>query len=109
MRVISAEDLKAKLDRGDDFKLVMTMGDFAYQQAHIPGSLSINRLDEAEEMLDKDEEIIVYCSNVTCPASIAAYHYLVKAGFKDVTRFSGGLDGWQAAGYTLESSLDEAE
>jgi hypothetical protein len=32
MKEISRDDLKAKLDRGDDFKLVMTLAEWAYEQ-----------------------------------------------------------------------------
>ncbi len=37
MDVISREDLKEKLDRGDDFKLIMALGELAYRAKHIPG------------------------------------------------------------------------
>ena len=39
MQTISSAELKEKLDRGDDFKLVMTMNEQAFHKAHIPGSL----------------------------------------------------------------------
>jgi hypothetical protein len=39
MRLISAHELKEKLDRGDPLKLVNALGDWEYQAAHIPGSL----------------------------------------------------------------------
>lgn len=31
MNLISREELKEKLDRGDDFKLVMVLGDFHFR------------------------------------------------------------------------------
>ena len=40
MNEISADELKAKIDRGDDFRLVMTLGVLAFQGKHIP-ALSI--------------------------------------------------------------------
>jgi hypothetical protein len=33
---ISREDLKAKLDRGDDFVLVETLSEEQYRHAHLP-------------------------------------------------------------------------
>ena len=36
---IEREELKAKLDRGDDFKLVMALNDFAFRAMRIPGSI----------------------------------------------------------------------
>lgn len=101
MQTISREELKAKLDQGDDFKLVMTLADWAYQMSHIPGSLNINNLSQAREQLNLEDEIVVYCSDVNCLASQAAYHYLTKNGFTNVRRYSGGLADWQASGLPL--------
>ncbi len=47
MNVISREELKVKLDRGDDVKLVMTLGEWAYRAKHIPGSLHFTTPEEA--------------------------------------------------------------
>lgn len=102
MNIISREELKEKLDRGDNFKLVMAMGEWAYRAQHIPGSINISTPEEAMEILDKTEEIIVYCSSAECPASQYAYHVLDKAGYKNLRRFSGGLADWADAGYPLE-------
>jgi rhodanese-related sulfurtransferase len=102
MQTISLEDLQSKIDRGDDFKLVMTLAEWAYQMSHIPGSLNITNLERANELLDPEDDIIVYCSDTNCLASRAAYHYLTQNGFKHVRRFSGGLAEWQAAGLPLE-------
>ena len=48
MNTIGREELKGKLDRGDDFKLLMTMNKWAYEAMHIPGSLNIYDPEEAE-------------------------------------------------------------
>ena len=104
---ISTEELKAKLDRGDDFKLVMTLADWAYQMSHIPGSLNINNLEQAEQQLELDDEIVVYCSDVQCIASQAAYHYLTHHGFTNVRRYSGGLSEWLAADLPLEGDAHQ--
>lgn len=105
MEFISREELKARLDRGDDFKLVMVMAEWAFEAQHIPGSINISRLHDAES-LDKDEEIVVYCSGETCPASRTAYHYLVdKKGFTNVRRYAGGLEDWAEAGYPLAGEM----
>jgi rhodanese-related sulfurtransferase len=102
MNLISREELKQKLDRGDNFKLVMVLGDWAFRAQHIPGSINISRMDEAEKQLDREEEIIVYCSDPTCIASQAAYKTLEKKGYKNIRRYAGGLAEWAAAGYLLE-------
>ncbi len=102
MQTITLEELRARIDRGDDFKLVMTLAEWAYQMSHIPGSLNITSMEQARELLDPEDDIVVYCSDTNCLASRAAYHYLTNNGFKRVRRFSGGLAEWQAAGFPLE-------
>jgi rhodanese-related sulfurtransferase len=109
IKVIERDELKAKLERGDNFRLVMTMGDWAYEAQHIPGSLNLSRIDMADKVLSPDDEIVVYCAGVTCPASIAAYHYLVNHGYRNVRRYAGGLEEWSAAGYPLEGSAAEGQ
>ncbi len=102
MRLISRDELKAKLDRGDNFKLVMTLGPWQFDAKHIPGSLHITSIQRALDLLEPDDEIVVYCSNPACGASIAAYWMFTDAGFAKVRRFAGGVADWEAAGYPLE-------
>jgi rhodanese-related sulfurtransferase len=105
MNTISREELKDKLERGDDFKLVMTLGELAYLGKHIPGSLNLYDKDELLKGLDPEDEIVVYCSDEMCPASTMAYHFLHGQGYRNVKRFSGGLAEWEDAGFPLEGEL----
>lgn len=105
MNEISAQELKTKLDRGDQFRLVMTLGDLAFQGKHIPGSIDLHDPEALLAELDPEDEIVVYCSDRLCPASMMAYHFLVDRGYQHVWRFSGGLTEWQQAGYPLEGEL----
>ena len=109
MREISAEELKSKIDRGDDFRLVMTLGDLAFQGKHIPGSIDLHEPEALLAELDAEEHIVVYCSDRLCPASMMAYNFLENRGYKHVRRFSGGLTEWEAAGFPLEGALVEGE
>ncbi len=66
---ISRDDLKAKIDRGDNFTLVETLSETAYHHAHLPGAINLppDRVNELAPRLlpDKSAEIIVYCSSPT--------------------------------------------
>lgn len=104
MKTISREELKAKLDRGDDFVLVMTLSKWAFEAQHIPGSVNVTSPSDVARYLDTDDEIVVYCSNESCIASQVAYKILEDSGYKDIRRYSGGLEDWAAAGYPLEGS-----
>ena len=66
---INRDELKAKFDRGERFRLVETLPEPAFQKAHLPGAVNLppDRLRElAPQVLpDKGAEIIVYCSSPT--------------------------------------------
>ncbi len=105
MELISREELKEKLDRKDDFKLAMVLGDWQFRAMHIPGSLNISAPEIAHETLDLDDEIVVYCSNPACYASIMAYNKLTGHGYKHVRRYAGGISDWEEAGYPVEGEM----
>jgi rhodanese-related sulfurtransferase len=105
MQLISREELKQKLERKDQFKLVMALGDWQYRAKHIPGSLHFATLEDARAELAKDDEIVVYCSSYDCIASVFAYEYLVHHGYTLVRRYAGGLLDWEEAGYPLEGEM----
>jgi rhodanese-related sulfurtransferase len=98
VRTIDRNELKAKLERGDQFRLVMALNEFAFNAQHIPGSEHFPTVAAAFAALAEDEEIVVYCSDPACVASLYAYQGLVDTGYRNVRRYSGGLSDWQAAG-----------
>jgi rhodanese-related sulfurtransferase len=108
MRLISAQELKEKLDRSDPVKLVNALGDWEYRAAHIPGSLHFATPEEALKALGRDDEIVVHCSNPSCMASVALYQLLERSGYRNLRRFAGGLQAWQKAGYPLEGAMVES-
>ena len=64
--VITREDLKAKMDRGDEFVLLEILGESSYRKAHLPGALRLQDLDLIPELLpDKSAEVVTYCSSPT--------------------------------------------
>jgi rhodanese-related sulfurtransferase len=99
---IGREELQAKLARGEPFKLVMAMGAFAFQAKHIPGSLHFDTSDQMFAALALDDDIVVYCSNVACHASVSLYSVLHARGYNRVRRYGGGLLDWEDAGLPLE-------
>jgi rhodanese-related sulfurtransferase len=105
IRTISREELKGKLDRGEPIKLVMALNRWAFDAKHIPGSVHFDDPDELFANLGKEDEIVVYCSNVDCLSSVALYRALVEHGYGNVRRYAGGLIDWEEAGLPLEGSL----
>ena len=102
MDLIDREELKEKLDRGHDFRLVMTLGEWAYRSKRIPNSLRISTAKEALETLDPHDEIVLYDSGPHCPASRMVCRILKAHGYERVRRYAGGLEEWESACYQLE-------
>jgi rhodanese-related sulfurtransferase len=67
--ILTRDELKAKMDRGDDFKLVEALETDAYKDWHLPGAINVpaSRVRElASKMLpDKNADIVVYCGSFT--------------------------------------------
>ena len=104
MKLITRDGLKKKLDNKDDFKLLFVLGEWHYRAKHIPGSLHLTP-EEAKKHLHKDDDIVVYCANVSCSASVYAYYELHKHGYKKVQRYAGGIQDWEEAGYPLKGEM----
>jgi rhodanese-related sulfurtransferase len=102
MNRITREELKKKLDGGQDFKLVNCLDEWAFRAKHIPGSLHFENLRQALETLNPKEEVVVYCSNEGCTASVLVYQQLVEHGFQNAWHYAGGIADWEDAGYPLE-------
>ena len=108
IRTIGRDELKAKLDRGDDVRLIMALNRWAFEAKHIPGSVHFDTPDELYTAVRPDEEVVVYCSQVDCLASVALYRDLVARGYRNVRRYSGGLLDWEDAGLPLEGGFVDA-
>lgn len=102
--IIGRNELKTKLNNDEPIKLVMALNRWAFDAKHIPGSLHFDDPDDLYSALLKDDEIIVYCSNVDCLSSVAVYRALVARGYSNVRRYAGGLLDWEDAGLPLEGS-----
>ncbi|MCW2723551.1 MAG: UBA/THIF-type binding protein [Frankiales bacterium] len=95
---ITARELKAKIDAGDDFLLVDVREPAEYEIIKIPGSVLIPKGDilngSALAQLPQDKPVVLYCkSGVRSAEALAA---LKDAGFADATHVQGGVLGWQA-------------
>jgi rhodanese-related sulfurtransferase len=105
IRTIDREELKAALDRGDNLKLIMALNRWAFDAKHIPGSLHFDTPEQLFAAVGPDDAIVVYCSAVDCLSSVALYRDLVRRGYRNVRRYSGGLLDWEDAGLPLEGQF----
>ena len=66
---ISRDELKQKIDRGENFLLVETLPATAYHHAHLPGAINLppdQVMQLAPALLpNKAADIVVYCASPT--------------------------------------------
>jgi rhodanese-related sulfurtransferase len=117
-KLISLQDLKAKLDAKEDLLVVDTMPyEVSYKKQHIPTAVQfelpipeMKTMDDGTEKQyraflgpDKDKMIVVYCGFVKCGRSHNGALWAVKLGYTNVYRCLGGIRGWKEAGYPIEA------
>jgi rhodanese-related sulfurtransferase len=109
MNEITRDELRMELERGGELKLVMTLSPLAYRMKHIPTSIHFDTIEQALAALDPCDDVVVYCADVHCAASIYAYRILERAGYRRIRRYAGGIADWEEAGYPLEGEpLEQA-
>jgi len=93
---ITVEELKAKLDKKEDFLFLDVREKFEYEIAAIPGARLIplaqlpGRIAEIEAL--KDKEVVAHCHHGG--RSRRALEFLKSKGFKNLKNVSGGIDHW---------------
>ncbi len=105
MKTIKKEELKKKLDNKEAV-LIEVLNEKAYKKEHIAGAINIPLKSigtEAKKRFNKEETMVVYCSDYDCTASPTAARKLDDLGFQEVYDYEGGKKEWKEAGLPMES------
>lgn len=90
---MSVEELRDKLDKGDDLELIDVREPNEYELVSMGGRLiPLNELPSRMAELDGAKEIVVHCKSGV--RSKRAVELLKSAGFTRVKSLSGGIDAW---------------
>jgi rhodanese-related sulfurtransferase len=98
MKTTTVEELKARIDTGENLLLLDVREPHEHADFNIGGTLlplgqvQIMQVDEIEDW--KDKEVIVYCRSGN--RSGQACMILEQLGFANVTNLTGGMLDWQA-------------
>ncbi len=90
---ITAKDLKARQDRGDDIFVLDVREPHEYQICNLNGKLiPLGELPRRVNELDSSREMVVHCRSGKRSAD--AIQFLQKAGFKKLLNLKGGVLAW---------------
>jgi adenylyltransferase/sulfurtransferase len=91
---ITPLDLKAKMDRGDQFVLVDVREPEEYAICRIPGSklIPLRTVYERLHELSSADEIVVHCRSGV--RSGQAVEFMKQAGYRKVKNLVGGILRW---------------
>ena len=104
-KTIEAETANALYKRG----VIFIDTSFIWMQGRIPGAYHLpawtKEFNEVRllELVNKTQEVVIYKGDAGHKA-VNSVARAVAWGFNNVYYFRGGLDGWKAAGYSVERS-----
>jgi rhodanese-related sulfurtransferase len=81
-----------------------------YQELHVPGAVNLPpeswaNLTEPPKIVgsNREQQILVYCSQESCDDSLKLANKLHNLGFTRVMAFTGGFRAWDEAGYPVDT------
>jgi adenylyltransferase/sulfurtransferase len=91
---ITAEELKRRIDRGEDVFILDVRQPEEYQICRIPGStlIPLGALPQRFGELDSGRELVVHCKSGV--RSQKAIHFLRQKGFGNLKNLKGGILAW---------------
>lgn len=103
IRETNVEEVKKRMDRGDNFLLVDVREESEYAKDHLPGAIHLGKgvieRDIEERVPDLNKEMVLYCGGGF--RSALAADNLKKMGYTNVISMDGGIRGWREKSFPL--------
>ena len=102
MKSINVDELKEKFDKQEEFTVldVRFEGELYHGKIKFAIVIPFPELAEKLHLLNKEDEIIVYCRTQT--RSQRAVQYLESQGFSNVSFLEGGILAWKKYDPSIE-------
>jgi len=99
----TVDEIKKRLDRGDNFTLVDVREESEFAADHLPGAIHLGKgvieRDIEKTVPDVNTELVLYCGGGF--RSALAADNLQKMGYQNVISMDGGVRGWREKGYPM--------
>lgn len=101
VKEVDAEQLKARIDAGDDIALVDIRSDAEVAQGIIPDSehIAMHLIPLRMRDLPQDKDIVLYCRSGA--RSYHACNFLAQQGVDNVLNLRGGIIAWARQGHEI--------
>ena len=103
---ITTEELLSWYEQKIPMVVLDARGRRFFDGRSLPGAIWISCSAPDDVVLqgvpDKNSLIVVYCSNIDCPASNWLAGRLLKFGYQHVYEYPNGIDGWVEEGHPTE-------
>jgi rhodanese-related sulfurtransferase len=97
IREVTIDDVKAKLDRKEQFVLVDVREQSEFAKDHLPGAIHLGKgvieRDIEQRVPDTAAPLVLYCGGGF--RSALAADNLQKMGYTNVVSMEGGVRGWR--------------
>ncbi|SDE16872.1 Rhodanese-related sulfurtransferase [Mucilaginibacter pineti] len=95
MNEITVQELKEKIDKGEDFQLIDVREDFEYETSNLGGqSIPLGGILIEADKIYKDKPVVIMCRSGK--RSAAAIMQLEQKGFTNLYNLQGGILAWAA-------------
>ncbi|HEU5014499.1 MAG TPA: rhodanese-like domain-containing protein [Roseiflexaceae bacterium] len=92
---LTTDEVKARLDHGESFRLIDVREPHEHDLVHIEGAelLPLSQAAQWIGTLPQDEELVFFCHHGGRSQQIAQY-LATQAGYTKVANMLGGIDEW---------------
>ena len=90
--------------------VINVLDPYLYEDCHIKNSINVpfEQLEAFAKELDRNTQLVLYCSNYLCTASIFGARLLRKMGFKNVWAYEGGMAEWHQKKMPIEGLAQQS-
>jgi rhodanese-related sulfurtransferase len=103
IREVSVDEVKTRIDRGENFLLLDVREESEYAHDHLPGAIHLGKgvieRDIEQRVPQLDSALVLYCGGGY--RSALAADNLQKMGYTNVLSMDGGIRGWREKHFPL--------